>query len=520
MLHPSDMKMNANPEKAESLGSRMVFFKDSLVKQRVEVLDVAALRQILDDTSHDAMAAEQELVMAWRFYSQEREQQVAWGEFHFCSSPDEIEAARSFSQSKKIIFDPENVKGVECIKSKITATIECDILIDAIKWQAVETHDAELKNKIRAMYKYGPSTVAIPLETPDPDREKFVEGNFQWCKSRDQAKFRKYFIDRIADAIRRMLDEHRDFWAQRPTEPYNDSGLIHVFGFAFDGPNHGLGHLFMAWRKYLESRIFALDYRHGAPFEKCTDEEKASAKEERRKLPIEWPHSHPNAREIAESHIKAIIREDIVADSEKWERHKKSLEAAKERFQEHRLKRIGKCKDAFAARVREMFGQQVLDLISEEDIHRYGLGVVDRQGSEEDLWYSILKQYDFDQNTSSCLYFVRQENFIKIGVTDNLKQRFAQLKTSASLPLKIENVVYTHHGRTLERKLHQALADYNTHLEWFSLPSRMERLLFAAKSVEDIENFLRHITDEKSKGLLEEPTDASAASRTRQRHLF
>jgi hypothetical protein len=47
-----------------------------------------------------------------------------------------------------------------------------------------------------------------------------------------------------------------------------------------------------------------------------------------------------------------------------------------------------------------MFGQQVVEMISNEDIDRYSLGIVERRESEEDLWYSMLKKYDFDQNTS------------------------------------------------------------------------------------------------------------------------
>jgi hypothetical protein len=167
-----------------------------------------------------------------------------------------------------------------------------------------------------------------------------------------------------------------------------------------------------------------------------------------------------------------------------------------------------------------MFGQEVLDMISSEDVDHYTLGIVDRRESEEDLWYSILKRYDFDQNTSSCLYFIRQENAIKIGITDDLDGRFAQIKTSAALPCRIENVVYTHHGKTLERKLHQALARYNSHLEWFVLPSRIEEMLFAAKSVGDIENVLAWIIGEQCDDVPQNKSDPSTPSPRRQGYLF
>lgn len=492
--------MKADPEKAQSIGFRLISYKDALAKQRVGVLDTAALQEILHDASHDVVVAEQELVMAWRFYTQEREQQIACGEFQFCSSPDEIKAARRFSRAKEIIFDPANIKGVASIESQIVATIKQDVLMDAIKWQAVEAHDSEVKNKIRAMYQYGSSSVEIPLEILDPHREEFVERSLHWCKSKSENQFRKYYGDRIHDAIRRMLEEYRDYWAQRPTEPYDDNALNHVFAFSIYGGNYGLGSLFCAWDLYLENRIQAHDHRR-EPFGKATEEERALNKEEKRKPPIKWPHSHPNAREIIESHIGAIIREDILADTEKWERHKRQYEEAKERFQQNRLQRIEGNRKAFVSKVRSMFGQQVLALISEEDIHRYSVGIVDRRESEEELWYSILSQYDFDQNTKSCVYFIRQGNAIKIGFTDNLDRRLAQIKTSASLPCKIENAVYTHHAKKVERMLHKVLADYNSHLEWFELPSRIEKMLFAAKSVEDVENVLTHITGEDSSDL-------------------
>ena len=159
-------------------------------------------------------------------------------------------------------------------------------------------------------------------------------------------------------------------------------------------------------------------------------------------------------------------------------------------------------------------------MISNQDIDRYSLGIVDHRESEEDLWYSILKKYDFDQNTNSCLYFVRQGDAIKIGITDNLSQRFAQIKTSAAFRCKVENVVYTQHGRVLERKLHQALSRFNTHLEWFVLPPGIEKMLFAAKSVGDIENVLMQIIEEESNELPEDTMDSSSLEQTRQRRLF
>ena len=132
-------------------------------------------------------------------------------------------------------------------------------------------------------------------------------------------------------------------------------------------------------------------------------------------------------------------------------------------------------------------------MISKDDIERYALGIVDRRENKEDLWYAILKSYGFDQHTKSCLYFIRQGEAIKIGITGDLDRRFAQIKTSAAVACKIENVIYTHNGRKLESSLHKALAPYNSHLEWFVLPRSIEKMLFAAKSSEDVANVLSEI---------------------------
>ncbi len=87
------------------------------------------------------------------------------------------------------------------------------------------------------------------------------------------------------------------------------------------------------------------------------------------------------------------------------------------------------------------------------------------------------------------------------------------------MPCVIENAVYTHHAKRVERLLHKALAEYNSHLEWFELPSKIEKMLFAAKSIEDLERVLAHIKDEHSADLVQDD-DASESSRMKQGRLF
>ena len=497
--------MKPDLERAQRIGSHLILYKNSLAKRNIAVVDDAELRAILDQRSPDTLAAEQELVMALRFYTQEREQQIGCGEFRSCSSEEESLAARCFSLSTKIIFDRANVKGVACIKSEIAATIEQDISTDAIKWRAVHAEDEELLKRQAVLWSPNKPQES-DTEEDAKSRKKFADGSLRWCKEHAEHRFRKYYGTRIEMAMCKMLVEHRNYWAQRPTEPYDNSALDHIFAFSLYGGNYGLGSLFGTWDRYLKERISNLF----SPFGRCTEEESAVDNKDRRKRPIEWPHSHPNAREIMESHIRQFIREDIIADIPKWERHAQEIEDSKKRHQERRLERIQELRDEFISKIRSMFGAQVLEMISNEDINRYSFGIVDRRERKDDLWYSILQKYQFDGLTKSCVYFIRQGNAIKIGITDELDRRFAQIKTSAAAACKIENVVYTHHGRTLERKLHQSLARFNSHLEWFALPPIIEKMLFAAKSVKDIEDVLTRITGSAAKDLPNEMTDRHA----------
>jgi hypothetical protein len=113
----------------------------------------------------------------------------------------------------------------------------------------------------------------------------------------------------------------------------------------------------------------------------------------------------------------------------------------------------------------------------------------------DELWYSVLEKYDFDQTTDSCLYSIKQGIATKIGITDSFNSRFSQIKTSAALPCEIANVVHTHFGYRMEQKLHKRLSQFSSHLEWFVLPPEIEEILFKAKSLNDIENFLKWFED-------------------------
>jgi hypothetical protein len=143
--------------------------------------------------------------------------------------------------------------------------------------------------------------------------------------------------------------------------------------------------------------------------------------------------------------IKIVIAEHIREDGKRlalWE-----ADSEKRSSQVRAEIRTG-----FISRTTEKYGESVLGAINPSDISNYCIEV-EAGGDEDYLWYSVLKKYDFDQTTDSCLYFIKQGPATKIGITDSLDLRFAQIKTSAAFPCEIANVVYTHFGYELEQTL-------------------------------------------------------------------
>lgn len=208
-----------------------------------------------------------------------------------------------------------------------------------------------------------------------------------------------------------------------------------------------------------------------------------------RQTEFEYKHSKSSVRkELLRDNIKIVLSAHIREDG-------KRLAAWEAGSQERSRKVRAEIRNEFVARTTEKYGESVLGAINPSDIANYCLEV-EAGGDEDDLWYSLLSKYEFDQATDSCLYFIKQGLATKIGITDSLDVRFAQIKTSAAFPCKIANVVYTHFGYELEQTLHQRLRRFNSHLEWFVLPPEIEARLFKAKSRNEIEEFLSWFDEE------------------------
>jgi hypothetical protein len=208
-----------------------------------------------------------------------------------------------------------------------------------------------------------------------------------------------------------------------------------------------------------------------------------------RRTEIEYKHGKSGVRkELLKSSMKIVLFAHIREDGKRL--------ALWEAGSETRSSQVrAEIRAEFISRTTKKYGESVLGAINPSDISNYCLEV-EAGGNEDFLWNSVLKKYDFDQTTDSCLYFIKQGPATKIGITDSLDSRFAQIKTSAAFPCEIANVVYTHFGYELEQTLHQRLRRFNSHLEWFVLPPEIEARLFSVKSRNEIEVFLKWLEKE------------------------
>jgi hypothetical protein len=77
---------------------------------------------------------------------------------------------------------------------------------------------------------------------------------------------------------------------------------------------------------------------------------------------------------------------------------------------------------------------------------------------------ALLKK-DLDSNGNVLLYAVLNSNCIKIGITKDIRRRFAQLKSCSPFPVSLLGFVRCH--RQMEARLHALLKADRIHGEWF-----------------------------------------------------
>lgn len=64
------------------------------------------------------------------------------------------------------------------------------------------------------------------------------------------------------------------------------------------------------------------------------------------------------------------------------------------------------------------------------------------------------------------VYFIKCENYVKVGYTANMKQRFKKYVTENPFPLKVLGII--NGGYDVEKKIHKQLETWWHRGEWFT----------------------------------------------------
>lgn len=98
---------------------------------------------------------------------------------------------------------------------------------------------------------------------------------------------------------------------------------------------------------------------------------------------------------------------------------------------------------------------------------------------------------NFGDRPCTTVYFVQagQNGPVKIGVTENIRNRMSGLQVSS--PIKLELLATIYAPSELEGRLHHALAEHHTSGEWFNWCPEIEMLVALAREgkVENIVHF-------------------------------
>jgi hypothetical protein len=81
------------------------------------------------------------------------------------------------------------------------------------------------------------------------------------------------------------------------------------------------------------------------------------------------------------------------------------------------------------------------------------------------------------QKTSCFVYVMRCEQFVKIGIAADPKQRVKMLQVGNPFPIKLLYQMWSMNARRDERLLHRALKPHRERGEWFRVTDALETLL-------------------------------------------
>lgn len=73
------------------------------------------------------------------------------------------------------------------------------------------------------------------------------------------------------------------------------------------------------------------------------------------------------------------------------------------------------------------------------------------------------------------IYLIKESenNYYKIGVSKNIKQRVKQLQTGSAGDIQILNSYKSEYAHKIEKALHRKYFQYNIKGEWFDLPDNI-----------------------------------------------
>ena len=96
---------------------------------------------------------------------------------------------------------------------------------------------------------------------------------------------------------------------------------------------------------------------------------------------------------------------------------------------------------------------------------------------EDRLAHAIKYAQKMKEFPTDFVYFLECQDFVKIGITRNVKVRLNSYKTHNPFKCKLLSVIPTIRARADEELIHTAMEAYHVHGEWFRLPVTLKAYL-------------------------------------------
>jgi len=95
-------------------------------------------------------------------------------------------------------------------------------------------------------------------------------------------------------------------------------------------------------------------------------------------------------------------------------------------------------------------------------------------------------------NSKGFIYIIQADEYVKIGIADDVKNRVKQIQSTCPIKLKVINFWKISKASYYENLLHKRYRNYRVHGEWFALPA--DELAFLSKAT-DIEEALKRANE-------------------------